>query len=358
MSLLTAYLLVLAISTASSKPFNLTQEDQIAVDNDLLTDDVKDSTSSQERVLGSPIKVDDDTMTRPIRKVESQGGSDRIEFDDFELLQYVVGVHSINISYTDQINSITVTYVTAGGLLFSGPLHGKISGTPINITLGPMQHIRMVEGQTSGQFVNQLTFKTVGPGNNMIQYGPYGKEGSTKFSFEKHVIAFHGRSSDSLDSIGIYGLSPLNQSAAKGGSGGSGFNDGLPLRIPPVVGIHTISIWNGNVIDGLQIEFVTLGGGTLMGAQHGKAFSNNMTKITLQEGDHLVAVEGTVDSNGSIIIITQLSFTVQQSTGKLVKYGPFGMVGNVAYNFTGRIVGFHGFAGSQIDKIGVFSVNN
>ena len=358
MSLLAIYLLAFAISTASSKTFDLTQEDQIAVDNDLLTDDVKTSTSSQERVLGSPIKADDDTMTRPIRKVESQGGSDGTEFDDFELLQYMVGVHSINISYTDQINSIVVTYITAGGLPFTGPLHGKISGTPINITLGPMEHIRMVEGQTSGQFVNQLTFKTVGPGNNMIQYGPYGKEGPTKFSFEKYIIAFHGRSSDSLDSIGIYGLSALNQSDAKGGSGGSGFNDGLPIRIPPVVGIRSISIWNGNIVDGLQVEFVTLGGGTLMGAQHGKALSNNMTKITLQEGDHLVTVEGTVDTTVSLVLVTQMGFTVQQSTGKLIKYGPFGVKRNTAFNFTGRIVGFHGFAGSQIDKIGVFSVNN
>ncbi len=282
-----------------------------------------------------------------------------MKFDDFSLLQYIVGVHSINLSYTDQINSIAVTYIMAGGLFFSGPLHGKVSGPILNITLGPTEHIYMVEGQTSGQVVNQLTFRTVSPGNDLRTYGPYGKEGSTKFAFEKYVVAFHGSADAYLNSVGIYGLSTLNKSVQHGGTGGSAFNDGLPQKIPPVVGIQSISIWNGAVIDGLQTEFVTLGGNSLMGGKHGFAESNNMTKITLNEGDHLVTVHGTADTTSSTLnLVTQLGFTVQKSTGEMVKYGPYGGPSIQAFNFTGKIVGFQGYAGKQIDKIGVFFVTD
>ncbi len=303
-----------------------------------------------------PAQPEDGRVIRPLCRVDGQGGMMGPLFDDYQLLQNkIVGVHSIKLSYSDLVNSIAVTYVMIDGKLQAGPLHGNVSGTSVNITLGPTEHIWRMEGQTSGRYVNQLAFITIGPGGTMISYGPYGKGGIASFSVDIQVVAFHGRSDASLNSIGVYGLKGLNQSAEHGGDGGTAFNDGLPVRKPAVVGIRSISIWSGAIVDGLQVEFITQGGNTLLGARHGKGLSNNLTKITLESGDHLVFVLGSYDSK-NLVLVTQLGFVVQKSDGNLVMHGPFGKESDSFFTFSGSIIGFHGRQGSQLDKIGVFYV--
>ena len=331
LSLLISWLFLVAFHQALSNPVLLKKSSQV-------TTSVLDD-----------INLD---VSRPLTKMESEGGPNGVEFDDFELLGFVIGVHSINLSFTDQINSILVTYYMSGGLLISSPVHGKPVGQWVNITLDPQEFIWKVEGQTDGSYITLLTFRTTFHGNINKTYGPYGHQGNFKFTFEKSVVAFHGRSGDSLSSVGIYGLQNLNKSRRYGAPGGNGFDDGLLFRIPPVVGIHSITIWNGVIIDGIQVEFIGLDGKIILGTKHGSGNSQNSTKITFDPGETIIAINGTADSRR----VCQLRFTTRTTIGLRKEYGPFGNTQVHPFSFSGTILGFQGQSRNQINMLGVFYV--
>ncbi len=219
-----------------------------------------------------------------------------------------------------------------------------------------MEHIWRVEGQTDGSNITQLTFRTLGSGGDHRTYGPYGKASARKFSFENHVIAFHGGSVNSLNKIGVYGLRAFNTSTTHGGSGGSAFSDTLPVRIPPVVSIRKIMIWSAYIVDAIQVEFRTLGGGKLLGAKHGAGGSRNITTINLEYGDRLYSLTVWTQEMETATLVSQLTFGITKGNGLNVTHGPFGTIGFTSVNFTGNIMGFFGRAGLQIDNIGVYFV--
>ncbi len=297
-------------------------------------------------------------VSRPLSKSPAQGGPNGTAFDDlvdydFNGVATIIGVRSINISFGDQVDSIQVTYILSNGSLFETPRRGKLSDQPlVNITLTPEESITKIEGKTNGALVDQLTITTVGPDYERKVYGPFGKTGLLSFSFEGHVIGFHGGYGDLLDKIGVYSVELLKKSDEYGGEGGSRFDDKADIKTPPIVRISQINIWNGELIDAFQVEYLLLGGSFTLGPKHGQGNSGILTTITFAEGEKISAMEGQIGDN----YLSQLTFITEKEDGSEGKYGPFGTIGKHSFYINGNILGFYGFAGHLIDKIGVYYI--
>ena len=294
----------------------------------------------------------DTTVSRPLAKIPSQGGLDGISFDDINEIWYAVGIRSINLTHTDRINSISVTYILSGGSTYVAPTRGKPSGVSINITFPSQVYISKMICDTNGSYISQIVFQTLGPGYDERTYGPYGKPGNASFTSEIQVIAFYGTTKDYINSIGVYGLQLINRSQAIGGKGGSEFDDELPFKFPAIVGILSIRVWSGVIVDGIQTEYLTFDKGALLGAMHGNGGSQNMSKITLSDGEKLELVEAMM----GVRLVDQLTFTSRKADGSTVKYGPYGQSTNSSFTCSGSIIGFLGSAGDQIDRLGIFFV--
>lgn len=311
---------------------------------------VEPKTISLQKAGLKPLSVN--AASRPLMKSPGQGGTLFDDLTDFHLTpSSIVGVHSINVSSGDQIDSVHVTYILSNGSLFQAPRRGKISHTPVNITLTPEEYIMKIEGKTNGELVDQLTITTIGPDYEMKVYGPFGKTGLLSFSFESHIVGFHGRAGNLLDSIGVYGVELLKKSDLFGGTGGSEFDDRADITTPPILEIAQLHIWNGDFIDAIQVEYAVLGGSFLLGKKHG-GNSGNLTTVTFDEGEHIVALLGQTGDN----YLNQLTFVTMKANGSEAKYGPFGNTGKDPFSVHGNILGFYGYAGSLLDKIGVYFI--
>ena len=209
-----------------------------------------------------------------------------------------------------------------------------------------------LEGKTNGQLVDQLTITTVGPDYEMKVYGPFGRTGLLSFSFDGHIVGFYGREGDLLDRIGVYFVELLKKSDTYGGEGGSEFDDKADINSPPIVRLAQLHIWNGELIDAIQAEYLLLGGEFLLGKKHGMGNSENLTTITFAEGEQVTLMEGQTGDE----YIDQLTFFTKKQDGSEGKYGPFGNVGKQTFSISGNILGFYGTAGLLIDKIGVYYI--
>ena len=300
------------------------------------------------------ILVKDSRLSRPVVEFLSLGGPRGAVFNDLQFLNYVVGIHSVSISFTNKINSLLVTYAMAGGELVSSLVHGKVLGHSIKFTLSPHEHIWEITGETDGHSVKRITFRTTGPNGKCAVYGPYGQKGKYSFMIESHVLAFHGRSSNCLNSIGVYGLKMLTKSLQHGGLGGKLFDEAVSFNFPPIVEIRGFKIWNGVIFDAFQVEYLTLEGKIITGRKHGGGGSDNVTEIIFEAGEHLLAVYIEADK----MLVNQLTLVTRKGNGAEVVYGPFGSchshLGCSKFSFRGDIIGFHGSAGAQVDRIGVY----
>lgn len=342
-------LLIVASNLADSSPPTSTNNSSVVMD-----------------VAQDQLEVTVTRTSRPIRKSAGVGGQEGGEaFDDWLLLNgskaCITGISSINISYGDQINSIQVTYLLSNGSLLLGPLHGKISKPPITIELGANEYVSKIRGNTNGVLADQLTIVTTGAtGYEHKVYGPFGKTGEKSFSFQGYILAFHGRSGDLINNIGVYRLPRAWKSKEFGTHTddkytGRPFDDKINLGVPPIVGISKLHIWHDSLIPAIQIEYLLLGGSTRLGDMHGTEYAaGNLTTITLEEGERLVQLRG---KTGDFFFdyINQLSFTTIKKGGVYVRYGPFGKLGNV--NFRSRwkkICGFFGSSGPYVFGLGVY----
>ena len=303
--------------------------------------------------------------SRLIVKSPEEGGQKGGEaFDDLMLLNTshtsIVGIHSINISYGQQINAIQVTYLLSNKSLFEGPLHGKISKPPVTITLGPDEYVARISGRTNGDLIDQLTIVTLGPPEYEHKvYGPFGSDGKSVFVFEGYILGFHGRSGDLLDNLGVYGINNAKKSQEYGTHTddqylGRPFDDNINLGVPPIIGISRLYVWHNSLVPSIQIEYLLLGGGTKLGERHGTAFaSGNLTTVTFDEGEQLIELRG---KTGEMYYayIDQLSFTTLKEGGVYARYGPFGKLGNADFLFQGNICGFFGSSGSYVFGLGAY----
>lgn len=218
-----------------------------------------------------------------------------------------------------------MTYILANGSEFTTPWRGKVSNPPITINLTSEESIVKIEGKTNGELVDQMTITTVGPDYEMKVYGPFGRTGLLSFSFEGHIVGFYGRAGDLLDRIGVYSLELLEKSDQFGGSGGSEFDDKSDINTPPIVRIAQLHIWNGELVDALQPEYLLLGGEFLLGKKHGQGNSNSLTTITFAEGEEIITMQGQSGEN----YVAQLTLKQDGSEGK---YGPFGTIGKHSFS--------------------------
>ena len=294
--------------------------------------------------------------SRPITKSPRQGGMNGTAFDDFNngapLPAIIVGVHSINISSGNQIDSIQVTYLLSNGSLFHAPTHGKPSHPPINITFGTDERIVKIEGKTNNQLVDQLTITTVGPAYERRVYGPFGITGQIEWSLEGHIIGFFGRSGDLLDSIGVYSMEVLKKSDLFGGTGGSEVDDNTDALIPPVVMIAEIQVTNAELIDSIQVVYRHFDGRVTTGNKFGEGTSGNISTIYFAEGEKIVQLDGKSGDN----YVNQLTFITEKADGSEGRYGPYGKIGKHSFSIHGNILGFYGSSGLLIDKIGVYYI--
>ena len=307
----------------------------------------------------------DASLPRPLVKSEGVGGDYGTEFDDMEEFSSsnIIGIHSINISSgfleDSIIFSIGVVYVLSNKSLLTVPSRGQ----PYNIfsiVLKPEEQIVKVEGKVDDNTIGQLTITTVGPNYKHTIYGPFGGIGTLSFAFEGQIIAFHGRSSGSLNSIGVYSLAKLTRSDQYGstGCGYSEFDDISDLNYPPIVAIKSISIWvSYDTVAAIQMGYLLLDGSTLLGKPHSPVPTTNFTPttITLEDGDKLIALQGEIDviDVAGYLYITQLNFTILTRNGE-VMYGPFGNKGYESFNIRGNILGIHGSSDGLIYRIGAY----
>lgn len=299
---------------------------------------------------------------RPMTKSPCEGGNGGRPFDD--LMDYslgynpVVGVHSISISYRDRVDSIQVTYkrsrlnVWGNDIYFWARRHGIPKSRPTKITFEKHEYLAKVEGQTNGKYVNQLTFTTAGSSSGKKVYGPFGKNGSTSFSFEGYVVGFYGgHGLLHLDRIGVYSIELLGRSDVFGGTGGNAFDD-TSIYSPPLVGISQIQIWSGETVNAIQVKYALLGFDFLIANQHGEQGNGTLTTINFPDGEIVVAIEGRTEGG----YISQLTFITRKQDGSKGKYGPFGENGKCSFSIYGKIIGLYGKSGSLIDQIGVFYI--
>jgi hypothetical protein len=157
-----------------------------------------------------------------------------------------------------------------------------------------------------------------------------------------------------------HGGRPLTKSAYQGGNEGWLFDDltDHDLGTNIIVGVRSISISYGDKIDSIQVTYTRsrlsawIKETTFRAPRHGIPKSWP-TKITLEQPEHVVRVDGQTDGK----YVTQLSITTMGSSSGRKVYGPFGKNGSIPFSFEGFIVAFFGGHGLlHLNSIGVYSV--
>ena len=309
----------------------------------------------------SPIKLSSgpSTTPRPLLRSPLQGGNNTwgSPFDDGALPAFkdVVGLHSLTVSASTQVNFIQATYLLANGSLYVAPSHGAPYNNPkFTVMLGPREYLERIEGKTDSLWVRQLTFIARGPEYRRRVYGPFGKDAPTTFAFEGNIVSFHGFESSLIYRIGVYTLGAVKRSEGYGGSGGDVFDEQTDLRNPPIVGITKLHISVGPYwVQSLQAEYLLLGGATIMGAKHGNS-SWPVTTISFDEGEVIRGLEGEVSVPDGVV--SQVTIATQKEGGGEARYGPFGTMGTTPFSIHGSVLGFHGSVGKSLNKLGAYYV--
>ncbi|KAJ0026058.1 hypothetical protein Pint_09030 [Pistacia integerrima] len=133
-----------------------------------------------------------------------------------------------------------------------------------------------------------------------------------------------------------------------GGQNGVHWDDGVYTTVRQLVIAH------GAGIDSIQIEYDKKGS-QVWSVKHGGNGGSKLDKVTLEYPDEfLTAVHGhygTVNDWGAVCV-RSLTFQSNKKT-----YGPFGIEQGTYFSFPmtgGKIVGFHGRSGWNLDAIGVY----
>ena len=296
--------------------------------------------------------------SRTLHKSPSLGGESGNPFDDIELFNNpgwspISGIHALNISSTDFfIDSIQVVYTLANFSDCQVPVRGT-SWNPNTVSLDFSEHVTLIEGSTNDVAVTELTISTMGADGVGKMYGPFGKTSASEFSFQGYIVGFYGRSESFLTNLGVYYFDELKKSEEFGPiDGGSKFDDQSDISVPPIVGISTVTLWHGDFLNGIQAEYILLGGNKVVGEMHGGRNATLTTIITLEKGEKIDhATFGHMRNYG---FISLLSFIVKRISGKTEVVGPFGAKGVGAYSFDGNVLGFYGHSGSYINRLGFY----
>lgn len=328
-----------------------------------LSSPLPEATNSHDHAKEAQKFKDDSTIRQPV-KSPSYGGPNGTAFNDVMNAsmngQKLVGMYGIRISSGDCVHALQATYFLRTTASYEGPWHGKISNNLsnplINISMGN-EYVTKIEGKTNGSVIGQLTITTVlitGPIDYEHKvYGPFGKTGNVSFSFEGHIIGFHGKSDSALNSIGVYSLEFTQKSQEVGGPGGRPFDDRVDLKVFPFIAIYRLHIWHGDLVNAIQVDYWQLGDifkpPPYFGDKHG-GDGGNLTVVTFDLGEQIVEFQGKTGDG----FVEQMIVTTKKQGGALAQYGPFGKVGKEPFSFQGNIYGIFGSSGSMVNRIGVY----
>lgn len=284
-------------------------------------------------------------------RVGPWGGSGGEPFDDTHIIevfgpinQIVVGEVSRNLS-SKRIASVGLCYQNGNFLT-----HGNTGDSLTTINLDDDEYVSKVSGR-AGENLDQITFFT----SKERIFGPFGGSGGTPFSKAfappESLLYIFGSAYNRIDRIGLgYGPqppaleSPVTRSEAKGGVGGTAF-DHLPTGV--LVGkITSIKVRAANRVDKITVQYQGAGGSVSQGGSGGieKVFD-------LEDNEYITEVLGRSGSR-----LDQIEFVL--NTGR--RSQPFGGSGGSPFSLkmdSAVVKAFHGRAGRQLDKIGVFFEN-
>lgn len=145
----------------------------------------------------------------------------------------------------------------------------------------------------------------------------------------------------------------LVKSPEQGGPNGSPYDDYKSTN-STIVGVRSIYISFGDLVDSIQITYLLASGGLYTAPKRGTdAKFNDSTVIALAPDEYIEKIEG--KSNG--LNVGQLTITTMRPKNyERTVYGPFGKIGTLSFMFEGYIVGFFGKDEQKIDSIGVYTL--
>lgn len=293
-------------------------------------------------------------LSHAAKVTSTYGGGGGHSFDDVKNNVRIIGIHSMIIRAGDQVDSIQVTYRLVDGSTWQAPRRGGGGGSENRIHFAADEHIYKIEGKTNNYIVDQLTFHIIdGNGTTRIN-GPYGRTGQQVFSYEGHVVSFHGGAGSLVDRIGFYNLEHLSRTVIRtrhtGGPGGGAFDD-IQSR-PDIVGIRSLTIRSGNQVDSIQVTYALANGLTYVAPRHGGTGGYSRS-FSLASGEFISKVEG--KTNGQLV--DQLTFTITRPDGSEIRRGPYGRTGRTPFAVDGHVIAFYGGSGSLMDRIGFYQLN-
>lgn len=213
-------------------------------------------------------------------------------------------VYGLSFEYKDQRKQI-IPVSTFGS---------KSKGNGETISLGDTEYVYQVSGTIDAVGVSSLKFVT----STGIVYGPYGCQSGNQFWLpleqdQGKVVAFFGRSTDSLVALGVYVLPGTTGIVRVGGWGGVGIRrypeSNVPCRLTSFTFNH--SEGNGARIYGLSFKYLDQNGRANTVGPWGSTKGIAKT-FTLDNMEYVTYIGGTTDEKGvtSLDIHTTKSYYV------------------------------------------------
>ena len=318
-----------------------------------IIDEVKDtirlflnSTDSSENVYSPIPPVDISNSSRPILATEVYGIQQGSSWDDEIVINMptIIGIRRLTLSYGRQINSLQINYRLADGTEHCTPTYGNEAGQKTSVVLADDERITKIEGFASSLGITQLTVVTARSSGTESVLGPYGSIGETPFNVSGYILGFRGYELESINALSVYYLPPLFRSPSSYGGTGRRYShdDNVNVLIPPVVGIHNITVYAGCVIDAIQCTYKLLGRSTYRGNLIG-GIGGAPSYIHFGEGDVLYQMR--LSTAGEFL--DHLDLYVNRSATYSERFGTYGIPANRSFNIVGAILGFYGYASHQ-----------
>ncbi len=287
--------------------------------------------------------VDTSNYSRPILVTEVIGVLRGSPWDD-KIVTYtptIIRIKNLTISYGQKIYSLQICYRLADGTEYCTLVYGNEAGQKTSVVLADDERITKIEGFASSLGITQLTVVTARSSGTERILGPYGSIGDTPFNVSGYILGFRGYELESINALSVYYLPPLFRSPSSYGGSGRRFayDDNVNILIPPVVGIHNITVYAGSLIDAIQCTYKLLGGSTYRGNLIG-GYGGSLTNINFGEGDMLYQMRLSTDG----AYLNHLELYVNRSATYSEKLGGYGTPKSRSFNIVGAILGFYGYA--------------
>jgi len=227
-----------------------------------------------------------------------------------------------------------------------------------NIPIKSGEHIVELSGTTDGSVLTSLKLVT---NQGEYEVGCPGESDST-FSVplqqeqgNGNVVAFFGRSDNTLKALGIY-VPVMQGSPVKVGPWGD--NGGIEVDITTPVQLKSLTVYSTDSSDGhicgFSFTYIDKNGGPNDAGPWGTIKGKKNPPFYLKQGEYVNNISGTTaDGNG----VTSLKFTTNQKRD----YGPFGCERGTAFSVplpdgmhNGAVVGFFGRSGDSLVALGVY----